>query len=232
MTQPNDPWAAAGAGAPPASPAAASAGETSPIPFDTSNLFASPSDFGGGSFTPSAPMESLIGRTLVYIPRSFNPSAPNPFATDASNATRPQWTADLYVIDGGRLSFFYEQKADLNAVPPRPAATVEYTHENCTPETPYVVTDSWVSQAALVKKLSGAAKLRRFLIGTPVRGAMKKQREAGQTDASVQAAHAAWVARNKQGSEPKFVWILNDVDGEAMARVLAWWESHKDSIKL
>jgi hypothetical protein len=224
MTQPSDPWAAASA-----TPAPAPAQSASPIPFDTGNLFANPSDFGGGSFTPNAPLDSLVGRTLVYIPRTFNPNAPDPFK---AGEVRQQWTADVYVIDGGKLSFFYERKADLTATPPRPAEVVEHVHEDCTPETPYVMTNSWVSQAAFVSKLTAASNNRQFLIGTPVRGAQKAQRQAGQTDESVRAAHAAWVARGKQGAEPKFVWLLADVTPEAMARVVQWWNAHKDSIKI
>jgi hypothetical protein len=238
MTQPvNDPWAAAAATPAPAAPAytppaPAPSGQANPLPFNTADLFGSPSDFGGGTFTPTAPLESLVGRTLVYIPRVHNPAAPNPFATDASNATRPQWSADLYVVDGGELRFFYEQKADPNATPPRLAGTVEYVHENASPQTPYTVLNAWVSQSAFVTKLTRASERRQFLVGTPVRGAQKKQRDAGMTDESVRQAHAAWVARNKQGSEPKFVWLLADVAPEGMASVMQWWEAHKDSIKI
>jgi hypothetical protein len=241
MTQPgivNDPWAAASATPPPAAPVqptypAPTDGQANPLPFNTANLFGNPSELGGGgSFTPTPPMEFLVGRTLVYIPRTFDPAAKNPFATDASNMTRPQWTADMYVIDGGELRFFYDQKADANAIPPRQAATVEQVHENCTPQTPYVVTNSWVSQAAFVPKLTKVSDRRQFLVCTPVRGAQKSQRDAGMTDESVRQAHSAWVARNKQGNEPRFVWLPADVAPDAMASVMAWWEAHKDSIKI
>lgn len=238
MTQPvNDPWAAASATPPPVAPAPAysapATGQVNPLPFDTANLFGSPSELGGGgSFTPTPPMEFLVGKTLVYIPRSFDPSARNPLATGSENATRKQWTADLYVIGGGELRFFYEQKADLNANPPRQAATVEHIHGDCTPENPYVVTNCWVSQAAFVSKLTAVSNKRQFLICTPVRGAQKAQRDVGMTDESVRQAHAAWIARGKVGSEPKFVWLPSDVSPEALASAATWWGIHGSSIKI
>lgn len=221
----SDPWAAAQA-APASAPAT---GAVNPLPFNRDNPFAKPSDFSGGVFTPSAPLDSLVGRTVIYIPRSFNAAAPDPFNV---GKTRAQWTADIYVIDGGRLSFFYEQKADPSANPPREAATIEHVHENCTPATPYVMLNSWVSQAAFIAKLNGAAEARQFLICTPTRGAQKAQRQAGQTDETVRATHAAWIARGKAGSEPKFVWIPSDVGPDAMSRAIEWWNAHKDSIRL
>lgn len=241
MTQPvNDPWAAASVTPAPVAPAPVqpaytppATGQVNPLPFDTANLFGSPSELGGGgSFTPTPPMEFLVGKTLVYIPRSFDPAARNPLATGTENATREQWTCDLYVVGGGELRFYYEQKADLNAVPPRPAATVEQVHENCSPQTPYVVTNCWVAQAAFVSKLTRVSARRQFLVCTPIRGAMKAQRNAGMTDESVREAHAAWVARGKPGSEPKFVWLPADVAPDAMASVVEWWNIHGSTIKL
>jgi hypothetical protein len=203
------------------------------MPIDPSNPFASPSQFKGGVFTPSPPMDVLIGRTLVYIPRSYDPAAKVPTSFGAApGATRKQWTTDLYVIDGGEMRFWYEQKGDPNAVPPVPTATVEQVVENVSPATPYVCLGQWVAQAAFIGKLTGAADTGKMLIGTPVRGAMKAQIDKGATDASVQAEYAAWIARGKQGAEPRFVWLLADVSAEQVASVQAWWAAHKDSIKL
>ncbi len=201
---------------------------SNPLPFNTDSPFASPSDFKGGAFTPTPPMDALVGRTLVYIPRTFDPAAKDPFNPDA---TRKQWTADLYVIDGGELRFWYTKKGNQNAVPPTTDEQVEQVFENCTPQTPYVSLNMWVSQAAIVPKLTGASDARKFLIGSPVRGAQRAQTEKGMTDASVREMHAAWVARGKNGPEPKSLWLLNDVPAEKMASVMAWWEAHKDTIK-
>jgi hypothetical protein len=213
-----------------AAPAAQSAGQTNPLGFDKANLFGKPSELGGsGTFTPTPPLDALFGRTLVYIPRSFNPAAPDPFATEPGK-TRKQWTADLYVLDGGTLKFWYKQKADPNATPPRPEGTVEWVQEDVSPTNPFVALGTWVSQAAFVSKLTAASEARQFLIGTPARGAQKAQRDRGVTDEQVAQEHAAWVARGKQGAEPKFVWILKDVPD--MAPVLAWWEKAQETVKL
>lgn len=206
---------------------AASAPETNPLPFNRDNPFAKPSDFKGGAFTPTPPMESLVGRTCVYIPRTFDPSAKDPHN---EGQTRKQWTVDLYVVTGGELRFWYEKKGNPNAVPPTKAEQVEQVWENCTPETPYTVERMWVSQAAIVTKLTAASNARQFLIGSPIMGAQRSQIEKGQTDASVREAYAQWVARGKNGTAPKFLWLLADV--EDMAPVMAWYDAHKDTLKL
>lgn len=204
------------------------------MPIDTSNPFASPSDLGGGgTFTPTPGVESLVGRTLVYIPRTFDPAAPVPAAFGAApGATRKQWTADLYVLDGGELRFWYKQKGDTQATPPVPESTVEKVVENVTPENPYVCLNTWVAQAAFVGKLSAAADRGQLLIGSPIRGAMKAQADKGMKDADVQAEYDAWIARGKQGNSPRFVWLLADVTPEGMKNVQTWWGLNKDTIKL
>lgn len=206
-------------------PAAASS--TNPLPFNNTNPFAKASDFGGsGDFTPTPTMDVLVGRTLVYIPRSFNPAAPDPFNV---GQTRAQWTADLYVLDGGELRFWYKQRGDRNATPPTPDTDVEHVSV-VTPTEPYVAKGTWVSQSAFIKKLQGASDNRQFLVATPQRGAQKQQRDQGMTDADVRTAHANWIARGKQGAEPKFVWLLADVSDEGMKNVYTWYEAFKDKL--
>jgi hypothetical protein len=207
----------------------ASAPVSNPLPFNGENPFAKPSDFKGGAFTPTPPMEALKGRTCVYIPRTFDAAAKDPFDPDGIK-TRKQWTVDLYVIDGGELRFWYERKGNPNANPPTKTETVEQVFENCSPTTPYTVLGMWVSQAAIVSKLTAASDARQILIGTPVMGAQKRQIDAGETDASVREAYARWVSNGKPGNAPKFLWLLADV--QDMAPVMAWYDAHKDSLKL
>lgn len=205
--------------------ASQSAPTSNPLPFNRENLFSNPSEHKGGSFVPTPPMDVLVGRTLVYIPRTFDPAARDPFN---DNATRKQWTADLYVIDGGELRFWHVKKGQNGA----PDETVEQIHEGTSPVTPYVCDNIWVSQAAFVGKLSAVAEKRQLLVCTVTRGAQKKQRDAGKTDEAVRAEFDAWVARGKTGPEVKFVWLPVDVSGEAMGRVQEWYNLHADSIKL
>lgn len=208
---------------------AQSAPQSNPLPFNGDDPFASPSDFKGGAFTPTPSMEALQGRTCVFIPRTFNPAAADPFNP---GQTRKQWTADLYVLDGGELRFWYKQKADLSAVPPRQEAQVEHIVPEVTPATPFEVPQMWVSQAAIVPKLTGVSEKRQFLVCTIVRGAQKAQRDKGATDASVRAEHDAWVARGKAGPEPKSLWLAEDLSAEQMGRVREWWAGAKDTVKL
>lgn len=207
--------------------APASAPTSNPLPFNRENPFGAPSENKGGAFVPTPPMEVLVGRTLVYIPRTFNPTAKDPFDTTGQK-TRKQWTADLYVIDGGELRFWYEKKGRDGA----PDETVEQVYENASPETPYACDDIWVSQSAFVGKLSAVAEKRQLLVCTVTRGARKDQRDKGKTDEMIRADFDAWVARGKTGPEVKFVWLPVDVSGEAMARVQEWYSIHRDSIKL
>lgn len=209
--------------------AATSAPQTNPLPFNTDSPFAKPSDMKGGIFVPTPPMEALQGRTCVFIPRTFNPNAQDPFNP---GQTRKQWEADLYVLDGGVLRFWYKQKGNPNATPPIPEGLVEHVTEELTPERPYIVPKMWVSQAAIVPKLTGASEARQFLVCTIERGAQRAQREKGATDASVRAEHQAWIDRGKQGPEPKSLWLAADLNAEQMQTVMKWWSVAKDSIQL
>lgn len=200
---------------------------TNPLPFNTDNPFGAPSEQKGGVFTPTPGMEYLAGRTLVYIPRTFDANAKDPFDPSGTK-TRKQWTCDLYVIDGGDLRFWYTKKDQDGAAP----EVVEHVHENTSPATPYVVLGQWVSQAAFVGKLSAVAEKRQILVCQVVRGAQKAQRDKGMTDEKVQEAYAAWVARGKMGEAPKFVWVPVDATAEGMANASEWYRLHKDSIKL
>lgn len=210
---------------------AASAPVRNAMPIDTSNPFAQSSDLGGGSYVPTPGVEALVGKTVVYIPRSFDANAKDPF-DPTGQKTRPQWTADLFVIDGGDLRFWHKQKANPNATPPVPEATVEKVVPNVSPTNPYVCPSTWVSQAAVVPKLTAAADRGQILIGTYTRGAQKAQREKNITDEQVSAEYDAWVARGKSGPEVKFVWLLADVTPDGMKNVQAWWAANKDTIKL
>lgn len=234
MTQPNAFQAAANAVAAQSTTPATTGPTRNAMPINTGDPFASPSDLGGGgAFTPTPGVENLVGRTVVYIPRTFDPAAPVPAAFGApAGATRKQWTADLYVLDGGELRFWYKQKGDPQATPPVPEATVEKVVEEVSPTNPYVCLNTWVAQAAFVGKLTAAAERGQILIGTPIRGAMKAQADKGATDASVQAEYQAWLDRGKQGNSPRFVWLLADVTPEGMKNVQTWWAANKDSIKL
>ncbi len=226
MTQPNAFAAAAQAAS---AGAQQSAPQSNPLPFNTDNPFGAPSEFKGGSFTPTPPMEALQGRSCIFVPRTFDPAAPDPF--NPGN-TRKQWTADLYVLDGGELRFWYKQKADPNANPPRPAADVEQVVPEVTPTNPYVSLGCWVSQAAIVPKLTGVSEKRQFLACTITRGAQKADRDKGVTDQAVRDAHAAWVSRGKSGPEPKSLWLAEDLTPEQMQRAVEWWNAAKDTIKL
>lgn len=205
----------------------AGAGVVNPLPFQGGeNPFGAPSQFKGGAFTPNPPFEALVGRTVVMIPRSYNPTAHDPFATEAGK-TRKLWTVDLYVLDGGTLRFWYTKKGQDGGKD----ETVEQVAE-VSPESPYMVEGMWVAQSAFISKLTGVSENRQFLLTTVARGATMAQRQSGKTDEDVRAEHKAWSDRGKQGKEPRSVWLPTDVDQQGMQNAMTWWAANKDSIKL
>jgi predicted dithiol-disulfide oxidoreductase (DUF899 family) len=194
---------------------------------NSANPFGSSSEFGGGDFTPLPPMEFLHGRTLIYIPRK------QVMVDDLQNAgqKRQIWSADLYVIDGGKLEFGYVVKAN----PDRGQAADEFktwVHENCTPETPFTVLNSFVFQPSFNWLLNKLAVERRLALGTPKRVPTNGQRKAGMTEETVEAAYQAWVARGRMKPDATYAWSFRDATPEGQALAGRWWELNKDKVTL
>ncbi len=194
---------------------------------DSANPFGSSSEFGGGDFTPLPNMELLYGRTLIYIPRK------QVQVDDLQNpgTKRTIWSADLYVIDGGKLEFGYVVKAN----PERGQKEDEFktwTHENCSPETPFTVLNSFVFQASFNWLLNKLASERRLALGTPKRVPTNTQRKAGMTSETVQAAFESWVARGRMKPDPTFAWSFQDPTPTGAALAGQWWALNKDRVTL
>jgi hypothetical protein len=194
---------------------------------NSSNPFGSSSEFGGGDFTPLPGMEYLFGRTLIYIPRK------KVLVKDLQKPDEKKeiWSADLYVLDGGKLEFGYVKKAD----PERGQKEDEFktwTHENCTPETPFTVLNSYVFQTSFNWLLNKLATERRLALGTPKRVPTNAQRTAGMTTESVEAAYQGWVARGRMKPDPTFAWSFQDATPEGQALAGRWWELNKDKVTL
>ncbi len=194
---------------------------------DSANPFGRASEFGGGDFTPLPGMEYLFGRTLIYIPRK------QVQVDDLQNpgAKRTVWSADLYVIDGGRLEFGYVQKAN----PERGQKEDEFktwVHEDCTAETPFTVLNSFVFQSSFNWVLNKVAAERRLALGTPKRVPTNTQRKAGMTADQVEAAYQAWVARGRMKPEATFAWSFKDPTPEGEAAAGKWWNLNKDKVTL
>lgn len=219
-----DPFAAAQIKISKSTPASGSA-STAPAggadPFtgaaDMSDPFAVSSDFRG-SFSPSPTMDALAGRLLVMIPRSFDPTAKDPLN---EGGIREQYTVDLTVLTGGRMSWYYTQKGD----PERGTEdeVKEFVVDDVSAENPYTNTGHWVPQGGIIGKLKKSHREGRPLLGLVARGPQRPDRDRGVTAAQIQKQYDEWVKRGRQGQAPKFAWNMVDPTPEQRAIAIAWW---------
>ena len=198
---------------------------------DSDDPFATSSDYAGGDFTPSPGLENLKGRTVIMIPRKFDPNAKDPNDPNGQK-TRELYTVDLVVLNGGELRYYYNQKADPSATPPREAAVLEYVVEDVSPDKPFTVSGFWVPQGAVIGKLKKAHKEGRPFLGVPAMVPVKADRERGVTPAQVEKTVADWVARGRQGNRPRYSWVLDDGPTSNMDRAAAvkWWAANREHI--
>ena len=219
-----DPFAAAQVGATATAPATNGAD-----PFtaagDMDDPFATSSDYRGGDFTPSAPIENLQGRLVVMIPRKLDPNAPDP---NNPGKTREQYTVDLTVLTGGRLAYWYKQKADAERGIPEEMK--EYVVEDVSPANPFTILGYWVPQGAIIGKLKQAHANGRPYLGVPAMIPVKADRDKGKTAAQVRAEVAAWIERGRQGARPRYTWVLEDPTPEQRAAAVQWWSANKANI--
>jgi hypothetical protein len=226
----NDPFAAVAAQQATSTPQPAAAGAPSEDPFvsahDSDDPFATSEDFRGGPFTPSPPIELLRGRLVAMFPRSFDPSADDPFN---EGKKREMYTVDLYVLDGGPLSFEYKVRGDAEK-------GTEDTYENFDAGTPsaaepFVIKGHWVPQGNLIGKLKGSHRKGAPFLGVLEIGAQAPDRKKGKTDAQVRAEQDAWVKRGKVGNGPRYSWTADVPTPERRKLAIEFWAAHKAEIE-
>jgi hypothetical protein len=192
---------------------------------DTDDPFAKSSDYRGGDYTPAAPLEVLKGRTVVMIPRKLDPNATDP---NNPGETREQYTVDLTVLDGGRLTYFYKVKADPEKGTPE--RMEEMVVEDISPATPFSITGYWVPQGAIIGKLKKAHAEGRPYLGVVAMVPVKADRDKGKTAAQVTAEFEAWVARQRQGARPRYTWVLEDPTPAGHEAAVNWWKANRETI--
>jgi hypothetical protein len=216
-----DPFAAAQVGG--------NAGTATADPFrsnaEVDDPFATSSDYKGGDFTPAAPIEALDGRLVVMIPRSLDSNAKDP---NNEGQTREQYTVDLYVLSGGRLTYYYNVKADPESG--REAETKEMVVEDITPANPFVITGYWVPQQGILGKLKKAHKDGRPFLGVVDMLPVSADRQKGKTSAQIRAEYSAWVQRNRAGARPRYSWTLSDPSPDLRAAAIEWWKANRENI--
>jgi hypothetical protein len=217
----SDPFAAAQVAGNTATPDAFTASH------DAADPFAVSTDYKGGDFTPAVPLDNLQDRLVVMIPRSLDPNAKDPF-DPTGQKTREQYTVDLYVLSGGKLSYYYTQRAD--AEKGLPEETKEMIIEDISVTNPGVWRNYWVPQGAIIGKLKQAHANGRPFLGVVAMIPTKADRARGVTAQQIREIVHAWVARNRQGARPQYTWVLEDPTPEQRATAVTWWQANKDTI--
>lgn len=228
-----DPFAAVAAQQAATTPPATAAPADDPFvsAHDSDDPFATSDDFRGGPFTPSPPIELLRGRLVAMFPRKFDPTADNPFKDerDPSTFTREMYTVDLYVLDGGPLSFEYKVRGDAE----KGTEDKYETHDAGTPSAlePFVIKGHWVPQGNLIGKLKGSHRKGAPFLGVLEIGAQAPDRKKGKTDAQIRAEQDAWVKRGKVGNGPRYSWTADVPAAERRKVAIDFWAAHKAEIE-
>src|SRR3982751_5626576 len=192
---------------------------------DSDSWFGTADDYGpGGTFTPRPNLDYLHGRAAIMIPRQ---QIDVPDMNDRAK-TKKVWDVDLYVVNGGPLSFEYVERESG-----QPEAIKIFTHEgDVTPDNPFVVKDFRVFQGYINYKLTRASRDRRMFIGVFARVPQKDQAAQGMTAEDVEKAYQLWVDRGRRKPEAKYAWDMVTPTPEEMAAIQAGWEANKDKIAL
>lgn len=197
---------------------------------DMADPFATSDTYRGGDFTPSPTLEALQGRMVAMFPRTLDPNAKDP---NNPGQTREQYTVDLYVLNGGRLSYFYTQKGNPEAqnAEDRQDQVKEYVVEDVSPTNAFHVASYWVPQGGVIGKLKKAHRDGVPFLGVPTMVPTKADRDKGKTNAQVKAEVDAWVARQRQGARPRYTWSLETPTPDVRQGAIQWWAAAKGEVE-
>lgn len=192
---------------------------------DASDPFATPEEVRGnsGPFIPTPKLEDIAGRLVAMIPRKFEDDAPIPedFRQKDGPTVRDRYTVDMFVLNGGELSYTY-----MGKVEGKENEREERTHTIPADEVPAAFTNVWRVEASLIGQLRRIDGTQRpVLLGVVRRGPQAADRRKGVTFDDVEAAHEKWT-KNPKGNHPKFSWQVDtDITPEQRAAALSWWKS-------
>ena len=189
--------------------------------------FANPEDVkSSGIFVPRPPIDSLEGRTVVIVPRSFDPEAKVSEYLQKKygmGPTQEEWTTDLIVLNGGTLEYTYQSKVQ--------GTEDEFEEKTMiVDEFPFMVPKfkvTWANVKGTMAKLNALPNP--MGIGQFRAGYSAKEMRNGKTFEGFAAELAAWedkVRKNPKtaGERPKAKWhfvLSSDPADKALA--LAWW---------
>lgn len=201
---------------------------------DPDDPFATADDVkSGGPFVPWPSVTDVAERLVVLVPRKYDEEAKvSEFLQKKYGypAVRPEWRADLVVLDGGDLSYTYSAKKD--------GTENEYedkTYEVAAADLPFLVPNWRITWANMLGTLTKLSKL-----STPVgfgrirAGYAAKEMRAGRTFeefAAEQEAYYAAVKDNPRQTKlkepsPRWHFVLSENPADK-ALALAWWKAAK-----
>ena len=209
----------------------ATAGDPFVSAHDEADPFATSSDFKGGDFTPSPPLEALKGRVVIMIPRSLDKNAKDP-NDPTGQKTREVYTVDLVVLSGGELRYHYNKSGNPEAANPadREPQVAEWVVSDVSLDAPFSIPRYWVPQGGIIGKLKQTHTNGRPYLGVPAIAPVKQDRDKGKTAEQVIREVDAWVARGRAGARPRYLWTLEDPTPEQRAIALTWWKREAANI--
>lgn len=195
---------------------------------DVDDPFATSSEIQtGGVWTPRVPFEDIEGRMVVIVPKSFNPTAPDPFPGQEGK-TRELFTVDLVVLDG--KSFTYEYKERNEADPTGPALEKEMRVD----EIPFTALSQRIGQGGLVAKLKPIFEDGRLFMGVMSYAPYVADSKKGATIDSTRKIVEAWIAKGRKGTKPQYTWALDDrptvLTPERRALAGQWWNEYRKTL--
>lgn len=209
---------------------------------DVDDPFATSSEVKtGGIYTPRVPFEDLEGRTVVMIPRSYDPAAkmPEQFKQQGVD-TREEFRVDLVVLDGAPFTYEYTERDPSN-----PTGKLYRAME--VKELPFVALSQTIAQGGLVAKLKGVTGLPgrdapktsfttapRLFLGVMRYAPYRSAEKRGATIESVTAEVHGWIERGRKTTKPDYTWALDDrahvLTPERRGVAIAWWNAYRKSL--
>lgn len=181
---------------------------------DEDDPFATAEDVksASGPFVPRPYLADLAGRLIALVPRVFEKEAPKRAdrVKPGEKDKEERYTADLVLLDGGDLTFFYASKIE---------GTEDFEQKEHTvsaEEIPFLWENTYRTEGNVIgqlKKVDGTS--RPILLGRVRRGPQAADRRKGMTVDQVEKAWKDYEAHLRAGrtnaTKPKFSWFV-DVD--------------------
>lgn len=193
---------------------------------DVDDPFATSSEIQtGGVWTPRVPFEDIEGRMVVIVPKSFNPTADDPFN---KGEKREEFRVDLVVLDGEPFTYEYTERNDADPTGPR------LDKEKRVDAFPFTALSQSIAQGGLVGKLKPIFEDGRLFMGVMSYAPWKADEKKGATIDSTRRIVQAWIEKGRKGTKPNYTWALDDrpavLTPERRALAGQWWNEYRKTL--